>query len=66
MKGTGLVYAEHSIVHMIKGKVIARALRAHILTESTLMTLLLTECNNIEICFPQFCIPYTRFCSKQS
>ena len=50
MKGTGLedlfaeVYAEHRIVHMIKVKAISRVLRAHILTELALMTLLLTEC----------------------
>ena len=47
MKGSGLeelfaeVYAEHSIVHMISGKAISRALRAHFLTESALVTLLI-------------------------
>ena len=49
MSGSGLedlfaeVYAENSVTHMISGKAIARATRAHILTESALMLLLLQE-----------------------
>ena len=48
MKGSGLeelfaeVYAEHTVVHMISGKAISRALRAHFLVESALVTLLVT------------------------
>ena len=48
MKGSGLeelfaeVYAEHSVIHMMSGKAFSRALCAHFLTESTLMTLILT------------------------
>ena len=48
MKGSGLeglfaeVYAEHSIVHIISEKAISRALRAHFLAESALITLLVT------------------------
>ena len=47
MKGSGLetlfgeVYAEHTVVHLMSGKAISRALRAHFLTEAALMTLLL-------------------------
>ena len=46
MKGSGLeelfsqVYAEHTVVHMVSGKAISRALRAHLLAESSLVTLL--------------------------
>ena len=46
MKGSGLedlfaeVYAENSVTHMMSGKAIARATRAHILAESALMTIL--------------------------
>ena len=48
MKESGLeelfaeVYAEHSIVHIISGMAISRALRAHFLAESALVTLLVT------------------------
>ena len=51
MKGSGLedlfaeVYAENSVTHMIAGKAIARATRAHILAESALMSLLMQERN---------------------
>ena len=51
MKGTGLedllseVYAENSVVHMMSGKAIARAIRAHFLVESSLMLLLLEIIN---------------------
>ena len=51
MKGTGLldvlseVYAENSVVHMLSGKAIARAIRAHFLVESSLMSLLLEIVN---------------------
>ena len=51
MKGTGLedllseVYAENSVVHMMSGKAIARAIRAHFLVESSLMSLLLEIIN---------------------
>ena len=47
MKGSGLeelfaeVYAENSVVHMFSGKAISRALRAHILAESALTTMLI-------------------------
>jgi hypothetical protein len=46
MKGSGLeelfteVYAKHSIVHMVAGKAISRALRAHFMADSALVTLL--------------------------
>ena len=46
MKGSGLeelfsqVYREHTVVHMISGIAILRALRAHFLAESALVTLL--------------------------
>lgn len=49
MKGSGLedlfakVNAENSGTHMISGKAIARATRAHILTQSALMSLLMQE-----------------------
>ena len=48
MTGSGLeelfaeVYAEHSVIHMMSGKAFSRALCAHFLTESALMTLILT------------------------
>ena len=51
MKGTGLenllseVYAESSAAHMVSGKAIARAIRAHFLVESSLMSLLLEIIN---------------------
>ena len=57
MKGTGLedllseVYAENSDNHMMSGKAIARAVRGHILVESSLMSLLLDivkETNNAD------------------
>ena len=47
IKGTSLddlisgVYAENSVIHMMSGKAISRAIRAHILVESSLMSLLL-------------------------
>ena len=47
MKGSGLeelfaeVYAENSVVHMFSGKAISRVLRAHILAESALTTMLI-------------------------
>ena len=47
MKGSGLedllsqVYAENSVKHMMSGKAVVRAIRAHILVESSLMSLLL-------------------------
>ena len=40
MKGSGLetlfgeVYAEYTVVHLMSGKAISRALRAHFLTEA--------------------------------
>ena len=46
MNGSGLedlfaeVYAENSVIHMMSGKAIARATRAHILAESALTTIL--------------------------
>lgn len=49
MKGCGLqqafeqVYAPNSVTHMMSGKKIARALRAHTLTYSALMSLLIDE-----------------------
>ena len=49
MKGSGIeelfsqVYAEHTVTHMISGKAISRALRAHFLAESALVTLLIEE-----------------------
>ena len=49
MKGSGIeelfsqVYAEHSVTHMISGKAISRALRAHFLAESALVTILVEE-----------------------
>ena len=49
MKRSGLgdlfaeVYAENRVTHMISGKAIARATRAHILAESSLMSLLMQE-----------------------
>lgn len=49
MKGSGLedlfteVYAENSVTHMISGKAIARATRAHILVQSALMSLLMND-----------------------
>ena len=48
MKGSGLeelfaeVYVEHNVIHMMSGKAFSRALRVHFLTESVLMTLILT------------------------
>ena len=39
---TAEVYAENSVVHMIAGRAVCRALRTHFLTESALMTLLMT------------------------
>ena len=50
MKATGLedlseVYAENSVVHMMSGKAIARAIRAHFFAESSLMSLLLEIIN---------------------
>ena len=48
MKGSDLeklfaeVYAGHSVIHMMSGKAFSRALHAHFLTESALMTLILT------------------------
>ena len=35
------VYAENSVVHMLSGKAISRALRAHFLAESSLTTMLI-------------------------
>ena len=52
MKGSGIeeafeqVYAPNSVVHMMTGKKIARAIRAHILVYSALMSLLLKEIND--------------------
>ena len=49
MQGSGLedlfseVYAENSVAHIFSGKAIARALRAHILVESVLTSLLLVD-----------------------
>ena len=49
MKGSGVedlfaeVYAENSVSHIMSGKAIARALRAHVISESALMTLLLEK-----------------------
>ena len=45
MKGSGLedlseVYAENSVTHMVSGKAVARAIRGHLLVESSLMSLL--------------------------
>ena len=48
MKGSGLeelfsgVYAENSVIHMMFGRAFSRALRAHFLTELSLMTHILT------------------------
>ena len=39
------VYAENSVVHMMSGKAMARAIRAHFLVESSLMSLLLEIIN---------------------
>ena len=47
MKGSGLeqlfaeVYADNSVEHMVSGKAIARATRAHVMAQSALMILLL-------------------------
>ena len=47
MKGSGLedllseVYAENSVTHMVSGKAVARAIRGHLLVQSSLMSLLL-------------------------
>ena len=55
MKGSGIeelfaeTHAENSVVRMMSGKAVSRALRAHLLTESALTTLLieiLTERRN--------------------
>ena len=49
MEGSGLedlfseVYAENSVAHIFSGKAIARAIRAHILAQSVLNTLLLVD-----------------------
>ncbi|KAG1665127.1 Zinc metalloproteinase nas-13 [Nymphon striatum] len=37
------VYAEHTVIYMISGKVISRALRAHFLAESDLVTIVVEE-----------------------
>ena len=48
MTGSGLeelfaeIYAEHSVIHIMSGKAFSRALHAHFLTESALVTLILT------------------------
>jgi len=50
MSGSGLVslcgetYAEHTITHIMFGKAVSRALRAHFLTEVALYSLLLRSC----------------------
>ena len=47
MSGSGLeevfeeVYAEHTVVHMLSGKAVARSLRAHILVQSALVAMIL-------------------------
>ena len=47
MKGSGLedlfaeVYAEHTVSHIMSGKAVSRALRAHFFTETALISLLL-------------------------
>ena len=46
MKGSGLedllaqVYADNCITHMISGKAVSRAIRGHLLVESSLMSLI--------------------------
>ena len=47
MKGSGLadllsvVYAENSVMHMLSGKAVSRAIQQHLLVESSLVSLLL-------------------------
>ena len=59
MKGSGLeglftdVYAEHSAIHMMSGKAFSTALHAHFLTESAVMTLILTIIK-ASVCF--YCV----------
>ncbi|KAF4530803.1 hypothetical protein B566_EDAN018821 [Ephemera danica] len=54
MSGSGLeelwstVYAPNSVTHMLTGRAIARALRAHFLTLAALMSLILIDADNIE------------------
>ena len=51
MKGSGLedlfaeVYAEHTVTHIMSGKAVSRALRAHFLAEAALTSLLITLLN---------------------
>ena len=58
MKGSGIeelfeeVYAANSIPHMLSGKAVSRALRAHFMAESALVALLLEQlCSNESIDF---------------
>ena len=59
MKGSGLerlftdIYAEHSAIHMMSGKAFSTALHAHFLTESAVMTLILTIIK-ASVCF--YCV----------
>ena len=48
MEGSGLedvfslVYAEHTVIHMMSGKALSRSLRAHFLVQSSLVTLMIS------------------------
>ena len=50
MRGSGLedlfseVYADHCVPHLMPGKAVSRALRAHFLAEAALMSILLEMC----------------------
>ena len=49
MKGSGLedllsvVYTENSVMHLLSGKAVSRAIRGHLLVESSLISLLLEK-----------------------
>jgi len=73
MAGTGLkdvfseIYAENSVTHMLSGKAIARAIRAHILTASALWSCLLeiVKEENSKIDFSQFDSFYQKACQGE-
>ena len=58
------IYAENSVNHMLSGKAIARVIRAHILTESVLVSCLLeiVKEGNSKIDFSQFESFYQKAC----
>ena len=55
MAGSGLqelfelMYAPNAVVHMLAGKALARAVRAHLIIESALNALLLSDAMNINL-----------------